>query len=290
MIMNHLQGIHRKRFFSNLGPIETFKCSNCSEITEIETQIKLNANEAPIGLDDYSDSLPKVGLVTDLTHLPKEAWGVHFQCQDCGEIQSVWEYEDLDYTIISKANCRCGGYLSRGHLIFCPHCKYNKEADFDVDAYLEGAKKPAPDREKMVLDLMVATEREDEKRRLERKKEVDDMPLTRKMIVTILAIRFREDFVSDIGRWRLRKSIPDVLLLRDRLRPDSFIWEVHYTGVPLDNDGPGSFEIRMVTDDELAIVLDKKSYTTPKEEPMKWFFENLESILNTDWAVNLHSK
>ena len=285
--MNHLQGIKRNRFFSNLGPKERFKCSNCNGMTEIEAQIKLKANEAPIGLEDYSNSLPQVGLMTDLTHLPKEAWGVHFQCQDCGEIQSVWEYEDLGHTIIAMKNCRCGGYLSRTHPIFCPHCKYNKEADFDVDVYLEGAKKPASDREQMVHAFMEATERADEKRKLERAKEVDDISLTRKMIVTILAIRFRQDFVSDIGRWRLRKSIPDVLLLRDHLRPDTFIWEIHYVHVPLDSDGPGTFEIRMVTDDELDIELDKKSYTTPKEEPMNWFFENLDDILNRDWSANL---
>ena len=124
--IDNIMGIPLTRLFHFISGGSTMLCSHCRRSFELDSY-----RHRYYGLPSQDDDYDEHGSVD------RERLRVYgFQCQDCGDFSypSTWKHQTC--TITTEEACQCGGPLSRDYPIFCPHCHYNKVADWDRKPYL----------------------------------------------------------------------------------------------------------------------------------------------------------
>lgn len=83
-----------------------------------------------INCDECGYTVKVLSFTHGFTHdWKKEASTTGYQCLACGKFARVSEVEGDDVTP-SEMSCKCGGQLSRDHVLFCPKCKSKKLSYF----------------------------------------------------------------------------------------------------------------------------------------------------------------
>ena len=115
--------IHPDRFFNNIPWSCEFTCKYCKETTTINSKIRYSGGS----------------ILTETQEEEKVPFGpnIHygFQCQECGEVANLNDYEEESNIVTTNNKCNCGGDLSRLYPIFCGHCKTNRIKDWDIQEY-----------------------------------------------------------------------------------------------------------------------------------------------------------
>lgn len=88
--------------FSYMGGVGTINCVECGHIVKV------------------------LSFTHGFTHdWKQEANTTGYQCLACGKFARVSKVNG-DVEIPGEMSCKCGGKLSRDHVLFCPKCKSKK--------------------------------------------------------------------------------------------------------------------------------------------------------------------